>query len=364
MLVADVAVNTPERAWLSVYTSRCRGGDGRTLERFLPTERTTFYGYGRQALAAALAQVGVGAGDRVLLPGFICRDVLASLTAVGAAPAFYAVDEQLHADLASVGRQAHAGVRAVVAVNYFGFPQPLDQLRAWCRVRGAALIEDNAHGFLSADGSAPLGHRGDLGVFSLRKTLSLPNGAALVDNRSGSARPVAPENGQGSSGAAERHYRMKAALKRAMGAGGLRGASAMLGGVRWLKRAIPNGARRRAVAGDPETTMPRDAFSPLAARLLRQCDVEEERTRRRQLYRICHQLVGRSPGVLPLFGELPGEVVPYGFPFLFTGRDADAFVRRWRRQGVEIISWPDLPPAVQPHAPSHYRRVMLVSFLW
>ena len=363
MPVADPARLSEERAWLSVYTSRCGGGDGRGLERFLPAERTAWYGYGRQALAAALLRAGVRPGDRVLLPGFICRDALAGLAAAGAAPAFYAVDERLCADLASVEREGAAGARAVVAVNYFGFPQPLGRLRAWCRAQGAALIEDNAHGFLSADADAPLGLRGDLGVFSLRKTLSLPNGAALVDCRDGAAATAAAGRLE-LPRALERRYRMKDVLKQLMRAGGLQGASAMISGVRWLKRANPNAAPAVERMGDPETAMPRAACSPLVAQLLRRCDVGAEQARRRRLYDLCRQRLGGVPGVEPLFGERPEGVAPYGFPFRFTGEEPAAFLTRWRRRGIEIIAWPDLPSAVQPHAPPHYRRVMLVSFLW
>ena len=38
----------------------------------------SYFAFARHALVEALRQSGIGNGDRVALPGFICRDVLAS----------------------------------------------------------------------------------------------------------------------------------------------------------------------------------------------------------------------------------------------------------------------------------------------
>ncbi len=352
-----------EPTLLSIYTARCRSGDSTDLEKILPPDRTRFYGYARQALAEALRRAGLHAEDEVLLPGFLCGGVLGSLAVVGAIPRFYGVDELLHADVASWGQIATKNVRAVVAVNYFGFPQPLDQIREWCRAHGATLIEDNAHGFLSANNEVPLGRRGDLGVFSLRKTLPLPNGGAMVDNRH------EPMNGNGFSfrgvcHGAEWRYRSKAALKRLIELGGLPSARAFISGIR-LVRLIATGSALPVSPLDREAVIPQEAFAPLTMRLLSRCDFSYERQRRRDLYRLWVGLFEGESDIRPLFSHLPDGVVPQGFPFLYMGDDPAGFRRIWWRRGVPIISWPDyLPMAVQCDAPDHYRRIMLVQFLW
>ena len=115
-------------ALLGIFTATGTTGDGAGLDRFLPPGRTTLCGYGRQALAIGLHRVGTGAGDVVLLPGFICRDLIGAVRTVGAEVVFYDIDEQFHIVADSLDRAGASRVRAVVAVNYFGFPQPLDDL--------------------------------------------------------------------------------------------------------------------------------------------------------------------------------------------------------------------------------------------
>lgn len=350
-------------ALLGLYSAYCRGGNGFGLERILPAGRTRFYGYGRQALAEAFRLARITEGDEVLLPGFLCGEALASLSVVGAVSRFYQVDESLHAEVASWESVGFKNVRAVVAVNYFGFPQPLDPIREWCRAHNATLIEDNAHGFLSENGGMPLGRRGDFGVFSLRKTLSLPNGAALVDNRHDE---IARDglSFDGSCRHAEWRYRAKVTLKRLIEWSGYRGARIVLGGIRMLRLAA-TGSRLPIPPNDRETAIPQEAPSSLSERLLRRCDVSSERQRRRGLYRLCRELFDGVPGVRPVFGTLPDGVVPQGFPFFYTRDDRRYFISTWWKRGVPILTWPDhLPTALESDAPDHYRQVLIVPFLW
>ena len=352
-----------ERALLSVYTTYCRGGNGAGLEKILPSNQTKFYGFGRQALAEGLRRIGVRPGDRVLLPGFVCHEVLASLAVLGVTPRFYAVDEMLSTDAQSLERMDPNGVRAVIVVNYFGFPQPLDRILEWCKAYRAVLIEDNAHGFLSRESNVPLGQRGDMGIFSLRKTLSLPNGAALVDNRPGQV-----EQGgltfKGSPLASVARYRLKNGLKRLMSLGRLHTARSILGAIRMI-RSASTGDAIPISPPNAETEVPQEAFAWLTTRLLGRCNIEVESERRRSLYKWCNEVFAATPGVRPIFPSLPDGVVPQGFPFFYTGNDYRVLKRVWWSQGVQIVTWPErLPAALAPCAPEHYGRVMLIPFLW
>jgi len=347
----------PKSALLSIYAARCRGGDGAGLEEILPRARTTYFAFGRQALAEGLSRAGVRGGDRVLLPALICGEVMASLAALGAEARFYAIDETLQVDERSLADADHSQIKAVVAVNYFGFPQPLEGLRRLSREHGALLIEDNAHGFLSNEGCVPLGRRGDLGVFSLRKTLSLPNGAALVDNRKVASTGPALSF-RSSPVRQEYRYRVKQGVKRLIELGGL-GAGRSLFALLRARRQFASRPTR------PADFLPEEGISSLAETLLRRCHLESERKRRRELFEYFNAELKRIPGVRPIFEKLPEHVVPLGCPFFSSRRGSPLFDELWKRFGVPVLEWPDiLPAAVGSEIPPHYRQISFVPFLW
>jgi hypothetical protein len=87
-----------------------------SLEQCLGTELVRYYSLGRYALIEALRISKVGSGDWVALPEFICRDVLASVKAVGASVYYYPVDEKLQiAESAGILKKA----KVILIVNYF-----------------------------------------------------------------------------------------------------------------------------------------------------------------------------------------------------------------------------------------------------
>jgi perosamine synthetase len=352
------------QALLNVYTTRCAGGDGSGLERILPPGRTRYFGYGRQALAEAIRSAGCGTGDDILVPGFICAEALASLAATGSIPRFYEVDDMLRVRMPASDDPASRNVRAVIVVNYFGFPQPLDAVREWCQGHNAVLIEDNAHGFLSEEGNSPLGRRGDLGVFSIRKTLAIPNGAALVDNRPGCERTPTDGTHEALPGL-EGYFRIKTLVKRFIGCTGPAGAHLTISAIR-AARFLGETIRGSFGGRHLESGVPGVAVAPLTMQLLRQCNLDLERLRRRRLFEECQAVFSGVPGVRPIFDKLPEGAVPQGFPLLCLEEDRASFIREWWHRGVQILSWPDHLPdqiAASP-LPTHYRRVMLVPFLW
>ncbi len=322
-------------------------------------EAFRLFSLGRHALAEALRAAGINAGDKVLLPEFICRDVLASLSAVGAKVVWYPVADDLSP---ASPAEAWPEAKAVLAVNYFGFPQPLELFRVYAGRTGALLIEDNAHGFLSRDGSGRwLGTRGDAGIFSLRKTLPLADGAALfVFNgkmAQALAEPVVPVGrGYAPSGV------WKTTLRR-IPVAGIRTANALTGFARLLRR-LRSGHAIPPPDENAEYSIPYPpaANSGLLAGLSF-LDVQEEIERRRALYRQA-EIAALSLGIVPLFAALPPLVSPYGFPFRTDRESTLDRMRHWAKgRGVELIHWPDLPRAIEKRLPVYHHTLWLVNFL-
>ena len=150
-----------------------------------------YYSLARYAMIEALSLAGVGNGSCVLLPEFLCRDMLAPLHLLGARVCWYPVASNLQA---ATNPADWPKADVVLAVNYFGFPQDLESFRIYEARTGALIIEDNAHGYLSRDQTGNLlGCRTGLGLFSFRKTLRIPDGGALWVDESFSNFKLSPQ---------------------------------------------------------------------------------------------------------------------------------------------------------------------------
>ena len=317
-----------------------------------------YFSLGRHALRAGLSALGVGKGDVVLMPAFICRDLLAAVHAVRAEVLFYPVDEYLVPHSLPVDDR----VKAVLSVNYFGFPQVLDLLRDYCAGNGAALIEDNAHGFLSRDEhQVLLGTRGDLGLLSLHKTFFWPDGAVLLVNRKSPSLklPIALP-------CRDDRLPISFTVKRALGgiqnATGVRVRSASEKVAR-VVRSVRTGHALPVSLAESEFEIPGDpAIHCVSLHMLERMDSTSEINRRRVLYQRFHrELAGW--GIAPIFGNLPDGVCPYGYPFRADAERAAAVGALAQRHGFDCSNWPDLPSAVVDNAPGFYRDVWWINFL-
>lgn len=317
----------------------------------------TYYSLARHAMAEALRFSSIGAGDTVALPEFICRDLISAIHHVGAQTVYYRIDESLlPIDLNKV-----AGARAIVAVNYFGFAQFLEPFKKFCAKNSAVLIEDNAHGFLSADEfGIPLATRADFGVTSIRKTIRIPDGASLTINADTYVQSYDRQIPSGSNSVLRsRLLRLLAAIEQVI-------RLPIIGLLRSLSRVfrkVATGSRLPITDYSSETeALSITAPNQLSLRIISELDTERESERRRNLYTKFTLTLENLP-LRPVFNHLPSGTVPYGYPFYADPIVAKQVGRIALRFGVEVIKWPDLPQAIENFAPAHYKNLWLVNFL-
>jgi dTDP-4-amino-4,6-dideoxygalactose transaminase len=137
----------------------------------------------RSALWHGLELMGLKPGDSVLVPVYSCGSELDAILARNLGLEFYAIDKHLNANLDSMLAARTESTRAILVTHYFGFGQPLDDIMCFARRYGLFVIEDNAHGLFSSDDQGrPLGSRGDASIFSMYKSVAVPDGGALVIN--------------------------------------------------------------------------------------------------------------------------------------------------------------------------------------
>lgn len=324
----------------------------RLEELFVPAA-VRFYGHGRNALAEALKLSGAAAG-RVLLPAFICHDLLASVAAAGAEPVFYGVKADLSPD---EDPSQWPDARAVLAVDYFGFPQDLGPFEAYARRCGALLIEDAAHALFSRDTEGRLlGTRAPLGILSPRKTLPLPNGGALLANDAALAAKLPPQLPFEPVG--NRRSVLKAATRPFLALAGARAAHRALTGFRALRGDASGYVTPDA---DSERVLPAPAPCAQLSRPLVCADPAIEASRRRALWGHCDR-IARLAGLVPVFSSLPDGVVPYGYAF--RAQDLPAARALFAAEGLTTLPWPDLPDAVRTATSAQDKSVALVHFLW
>lgn len=319
-----------------------------------------YFSYARHALVAGLRCIGVEEGDKILLPSFICRDLLSSIHAVNAVPIYYDVDKKLEL---SQKPDDLPNCKAIIAVNYFGFPQKLNSFKKYCIRTDAVLIEDNAHGLFGRDEDGSLlGCRGDIGIFSLRKTISTPNGAALVVTNSKYTSKL--ESQIEFKRTLRLSFISKNILRSLLPLIRIRGVMFLTFAIRYIRK-ILTGHEIPPSTPNAEIVLPTCCSAPSLdlLPLLNVVDVSEEILRRRELYIWLDSRL-RGMNCKPVYANLPEGVVPYCYPFYATDNQALKINRILSDYGLECFPWPELPDELRQNSFEYYKKVWMVNFLW
>ncbi len=321
-------------------------------DRGLPypfNERPThFYAYGRVALLAGLKLLRLKEGDNVLIPSYICNVVMAPFNYLKIGVKFFEVDRELKPRLDQVQDLIDERTRAILAVNYFGFPTLLSEIRALCQQKKLFFIEDNAHGLFSRFGNTPLGTFGHIGIFSQRKTLGLPDGAALVLNRNNLSADhgLTLKPSAGETMFFLRHLNRN--LEMFFGINLVQSLKRLMG----IKTAVlPLGESPEEESNIEKYFFRQSRWSNF---ILRRTEIATITAIRRSAFRYW---LKHLPDGEPLFSELSEGVVPYAFPVLTP--DPQAFIKLMLQKGVECFPWPTLPSPVKDF-PDFYKKIVLI----
>jgi perosamine synthetase len=124
---------------------------------------------------------GIGAGDEAITSPFSFVASANCFVLEGATPVFADVDPRtLNLDPAAVEAAITPRTRAVVAVDIFGRPCELDELRAVCERHGLTLIDDACEALGAEYQGAPLGAQGNPAVFAFYPNKQVATGEGGV----------------------------------------------------------------------------------------------------------------------------------------------------------------------------------------
>ena len=134
-------------------------------------------GNGTDALEMALVSSGVGAGDKVGIPGITFHATAEAVINVGAIPIL--IDVELETGLMDPDSLKRVLLRhdlaAVIPVHIYGLPVAMEEVERICTPRKIHIVEDaaQAQGTFYEDSRKPVGSRQNLATFSFYPTKNL-----------------------------------------------------------------------------------------------------------------------------------------------------------------------------------------------
>lgn len=338
------------------WSSFSRAGDdavrATTVPSVLSLPNKRYVTSARVAIALALQRLGVGRGDRVLVPAYHCLSMVEPIVFCGAEPVFFPLTPTLEVPLGALEGFDLAGVRAILVTHYFGFPQAMQAICAFARSHGIPVIEDCAHAVFGTADGRPIGSWGDYAAVSLMKFFPVYDGGCLVSATHALddltlRRPSGRFEAKALLNSIERglFYRrfpgMQAAarttlmVKDAM----WRGFKRIRAGRDATPFAFKDPAASEGVNGLDPAWLDR-CISFASQQLVERLPIARIVSRRRDNYLRLDGALRNLSGARPLFERLPDGVVPYVFP-LVVERPERVF-RRLKTDGVPLFRWEHL----------------------
>lgn len=151
---------------------------------FNAAHSTSFF-RARNAIYNLFRRLELPSGTPVLVPSYHSGNEIEAIRAAGASLRFYGINKKFEPDLDEIMNlcRREPRPRILFAIHFLGWAQPIEALEAICREHDLILVEDCALAMLSEKDGRPLGSFGDYSVFCPYKTVPIPNGGLLVQNR-------------------------------------------------------------------------------------------------------------------------------------------------------------------------------------
>jgi 8-amino-3,8-dideoxy-alpha-D-manno-octulosonate transaminase len=140
---------------------------------------------GTSALTTAMAALGIGAADEVIMPAFTFVASFEAVLSVGAIPVLVDIDETLTLNPDAVRAAITPKTKCIMPVHMCGSMADLDALKQICDQHKLILLEDACQSIGATYKGRSLGTIGDAGAFSFDfvKTITCAEGGAVMTNK-------------------------------------------------------------------------------------------------------------------------------------------------------------------------------------
>jgi 8-amino-3,8-dideoxy-alpha-D-manno-octulosonate transaminase len=142
---------------------------------------------GTAALTTAMASLGIGAGDEVIMPAFTFVASFEAVLSMGAVPVLVDIDETLTLNPTAVKAAITSKTKCIMPVHMCGSMADLDALKAICDEHHLILLEDACQSIGGTYKGKHLGTIGHAGTFSFDfvKMITCGEGGVVMTNDQG-----------------------------------------------------------------------------------------------------------------------------------------------------------------------------------
>ena len=148
---------------------------------FLGAEDAMSTNSGTAALHLTLLAMGIGSGDEVILPSYVCSALLNAVNYTGATPILADIDpDTYNLDVKDIRRRLNPSTKAIIVPHLFGLAADMESLLGL----GVPIVEDCAQSIGAIDHQGPVGMSGVAGIFSFyaTKVITTGEGGMVITN--------------------------------------------------------------------------------------------------------------------------------------------------------------------------------------
>lgn len=316
------------------------GATSKKETSFFSNQKATFVNSGRLAIKLGLEHLNLAAGDKVLVPSYHCTSMIDPIRLLSLVPVNYKLNPDLSPNLDDIKQKLDDKSKALLVPHYFGFPQPIENIRKFCDANKLFLIEDCAHAIYGSSNNKLFGSFGDIAIASIKKFFPVTDGGCIVSNNHELQINIAPPS------TLENLKALINTLEQSTKYGRLMLLRPIFGLYNYLRKSVSakktaDPAYINTSSMDLISVIPDKAMTNTAKIIVKFTNKTKVLSKRRSNFALyLNRFKQVSNTVLP-FDELPDDVVPYVFPIVVKNHEFT--FPKAKTDGVPIWRWDSLP---------------------